>query len=169
MFYHSLFIDTESHLYETVEIRQDSHEYLVAKPYESNSEPSNSLSMLSTNSVPTGPPPALPAPPAPPAPPPLPLLLPKLPKSRAEPQKLLYKPGVDLRDCIQINNCVVRLLLGDISEHPADVLVNSSGEYDQYVVSCLRQYNMSCSNWVMKYTRYIAEDFISLARFKSIP
>ena len=36
-------------------------------------------------------------------------------------------PTINLHSCIQVNNCIIRLIHGDISEHIADVLVHSGG------------------------------------------
>ncbi|XP_067933644.1 uncharacterized protein [Watersipora subatra] len=39
-----------------------------------------------------------------------------------------HLPIVQLHSCIQVNNTIIRLIYGDISEHRADVLVHSGGQ-----------------------------------------
>ena len=102
-------MEADSHLYETVEMSSN-------QQTDSTYPPSTSEYPLSSTDMESS---SIPAPPPPP--------LPTLPVTQDSHMRLLYKPGVDLRNCIQIKNCVVRLVLGDISEHPADVLVNSQG------------------------------------------
>jgi len=38
-----------------------------------------------------------------------------------------FVPPVSLQCCIQINNCVVRLIKGDLRKHAAEVLIHSKG------------------------------------------
>lgn len=43
------------------------------------------------------------------------------------PGPVSHIPPIWLRSCIQVNNCIVRLVQGNLSAHAADVLVHSGG------------------------------------------
>lgn len=43
-------------------------------------------------------------------------------------------PTVQLHSCVQVNNCVIRLLLGNIVDHAADVLVHAGGELSTHTI-----------------------------------
>ena len=45
---------------------------------------------------------------------------------------LLYQPGVILRGCLRVRNCIIRVIRGDLTKHSADIIVNSgSGEFSK--------------------------------------
>lgn len=97
-----------SHHYETIDFERS-----VEQPKLELITPTSTPPKVPDATVPTVP--ALPA-------------LPTLPTLPAQPT-LPPVPTVNLCCCIQVNNCIIRLTSGDISEHAADVIVHSSGMY----------------------------------------
>jgi len=73
-------------------------------------------------------------------------------------------PTVSLQSCVQVKNCIIRLVKGDLSNHAADVLVHSSGEYCYNAVNVVVYSSITIiSTSVKKYSVFLKETFLMLS------